>query len=128
MRAVVQNQYLRSLGIIALATAVGVLLRPYLKITDIAMLLLLAVVVVAYLLPRSAAVVACLASIAAFDFWFVPPYYTFGVHDAAYFLTFAVMLVVALAISELTARIREHAEDAHEREQQTAARFALSQE
>ena len=128
MRSVLRNQYLQSLAIIALVTAVGVLLRPYLQVTDVAMLLLLGVVVVAYLLPRGAAVVACLTSIAAFDFWFVPPYYTFGVHDAAYFLTFAVMLAVALAISELAARIREHADEARQREQQTAARFALSQE
>ena len=128
MRRVFDNQYVRSLGIIAIATAIGVLLRPYLKVTDLAMLLLLAVVIVAYLLPRPAAVVACLASIAAFDFWFVPPYYTFDVHDAAYFLTFAVMLAVALAISQLTGRIREQAEDALEREHRTAARFALSQE
>jgi two-component system, OmpR family, sensor histidine kinase KdpD len=128
MRRVFENQYVRSLGIIAVATAIGVLLRPYLKTTDLAMLLLLAVVIVAYLLPRHAAVLACLASIAAFDFWFVPPYYTFDVHDAAYFLTFAVMLAVALAISHLTGRIRDQAEDAREREHRTAARFALSQE
>ncbi|HEX5574283.1 MAG TPA: DUF4118 domain-containing protein [Gemmatimonadales bacterium] len=128
MRRVFDNQYVRSLGIIAVATAIGVLLQPYLQVTDLAMLLLLAVVIAAYLLPRSAAVFACLASIAAFDFFFVPPYYTFGVHDAAYFLTFGVMLAVALAISQLTGRIRDQAEDAREREHRTAAHIALSQE
>jgi K+-sensing histidine kinase KdpD len=50
--------------------------------------------------------VACLLSIGAFDLWFVPPYHTFDVHDAAYFLTFAVMLAVALIMSQLTSRIR----------------------
>src|SRR6478672_8773743 len=107
-------QYLQSLGTIAIATAVGVLLRPYLQVTDLAMLLLLAVVVVAYRLQRGPALVACLSSIAVFDFWFVPPYHTFSVRDPAYVLTFVVMLAVALVMTQLTMRIREQADEARE--------------
>src|SRR6476620_1978138 len=121
-------QYLQSLGTIAIATAVGVLLRPYLQVTDLAMLLLLAVVVVAYRLQRGPALVACLSSIAVFDFWFVPPYHTFSVRDPAYVLTFVVMLAVALVMPQLTMRIREQADEAREREQRTARVFALSRE
>jgi two-component system sensor histidine kinase KdpD len=120
--------YVQSFGIIALASAFGVLLRPYLRTTDLAMLLLLAVVVVAYRHRRGPAVLASLLSIAAFDFWFVPPYHTLSVHDPAYLLTFGVMLAVALLMSQLTARIREQVEDAREREHRTAALFALSRE
>ena len=80
------------------------------------MLLLLAVVVVAYRHRRGPAVFASLLSIAAFDFWLVPPYHTLFVHDTAYLLTFGVMLAVALVMSQLTARIREQVEDARERE------------
>jgi two-component system sensor histidine kinase KdpD len=92
------------------------------------MLLLLAVVVVAYRHRRGPAVLASLLSIAAFDFWFVPPYHTFAVHDTAYLLTFGVMLLVALIMSQLTARIREQVEDAVEREHRTAALFAMGRE
>ena len=92
------------------------------------MLFLLAVVVVGYSHHRRAALLACVLSIAAFDFGFVPPYYTFNVHEAAYFLTFGVMLAVALVMSQLTTRIRSQAEEAREREQRTAARYALSRE
>ena len=49
--------------------------------------------------PAGPALLASVLSIAAFDFVFVPPYYTFNVHDGAYFLTFGVMLVVALIMS-----------------------------
>jgi two-component system, OmpR family, sensor histidine kinase KdpD len=128
IRRLVSNQYIQSLGTIALATAIGVLLRPYLQVTDLAMLLLLGVVAVAYRLPRGAALLACVASIGCFDFWFVPPYYTLDVHDARYFVTFGVMLLVALAMSQLTATIRDQAEEAREREQRTGAVFELSQE
>ena len=127
-RRVGTNEYVRSTGIIALTSLLGLALRSQLQITDIAMLFLLAVVIVGYSHHRPAALWACVLSIAAFDFGFVPPYYTLNVHEPAYFLTFVVMFVVALFMTQLTTRIRSQAEDAREREQRTAARFALSRE
>jgi two-component system, OmpR family, sensor histidine kinase KdpD len=121
-------EYGWALAIIGLTTGVAFVLRPYLQTIDIAMLFLLGVVVVAYRYPRGPSVVASLLSIAAFDFGFVPPYYTFDVHNTAFFLTFAVMLAVALGMSRLTGRIREQAEEALEREQLAGAQYGLSRE
>jgi two-component system sensor histidine kinase KdpD len=73
-------------------------------------------------------VFAALLSIASFDFFFVPPFYTFAVYDVRYLLTFAVMLGIALVISALTLRIRAQAETARERERHTAALYAMSRE
>jgi two-component system, OmpR family, sensor histidine kinase KdpD len=95
---------------------------------DVAMVLLLGVVAVAALYRRGPAVLASVLSIAVFDFVFVPPYYTFGVHDTAYFLTFGVMLAVALVMSGFTARIRDQREEARERERRTAALYAMERE
>jgi two-component system sensor histidine kinase KdpD len=120
------NEYASSVGIIATATVVGLLLSPHLKVIDVAMLYLLAVVVVGYLHRQGPALLASLLSIAAFDFAFVPPRYTFNVHDTAYYLTFGVMLAVALSMGQLTARIREQAQDAGEREGRARALYALS--
>jgi two-component system sensor histidine kinase KdpD len=120
------NEYAWSGCIIALATVAGLLLRPHLQVIDVAMLYLLAVVVVGYRSGRGPALLASLLSIAAFDFAFVPPYYTFNVHDPAYYLTFGVMLAVALSMGQLTARIREQAQDASEREGRARALYALS--
>ena len=128
MRRLRTNDYLWSAGIIALATAVGLLLRHRVQIIDVAMLFLLAVVVIGYRYRRGPAVLASLLSIAAFDFAFVPPYYTFNVHEPAYYLTFGVMLAVALSMGQLTARIREQAQDAREREQRARALYTLSTE
>ena len=119
------REYLWAAAIVGLTTLVALVLRPYLQITDIAMLFLLAVVFVAYRHRRGAAVVASILSIAAFDFGFVPPYQTFRVDDPAYLLTFAVMLGVALTMSQLTGRIREQAENAREGESQAAALYHL---
>ncbi len=77
---------------------------------------------------RGPSVVASVASVAAFDFFFVPPYLTFVVTDTQYVPTFAVMLVVGLVISGLTIRIRLQAEAARARAQRTAALYAMSRE
>ena len=69
-----------------------------------------------------------LMSVAAFDFFFIPPYYSFAVSDVQYLLTFAVMLVVALLISRLASHKSQQAEAAVIREQRTAALYAMSRE
>src|SRR6266545_4754117 len=122
------REYASALGIVALSAALCFALRPRLKTVDVAMVLLLGVVAVAALYRRGPAVLASVLSIAVFDFVFVPPYYTFGVHDTAYFLTFGVMLAVALVMSGLTARIRDQREEARERERRTAALYAMERE
>src|SRR5207302_7975660 len=65
-------------------------------------------------------------SVAAFDFFCVPPYLTFRVADYEYLITFAGMLVVALVISTQTARIRMQAANAVEREARTETLYRLS--
>ena len=121
-------EYAMAAGIVALTTVVCFGLRSRLNPTDVAMVLLLAVVLVASRYHRGPALLASVLSIAFFDFAFVPPYYTFNVHDTSYFLTFGVMLAVALVMSRLMARIRDQAEEASDRERRTAALYALSTE
>jgi two-component system sensor histidine kinase KdpD len=120
------RDYLRAGGVVVLATAVALALRSRLQAVDAAMLLLLGVVAAASWTRVGPAIAASVLSIAAFDLLFVPPYYTFSVGNTAYILTFVVMLVVAIAMSRLTARVREEALAASERERRTAAAFSLS--
>ena len=110
----------------AAITAGCLALRSRLTTVDVAMLLLLGVVVVATRYRRGPSLLASLLSIAAFDFLFVPPYYTLNVHDAAYLLTFVVMLVVALTMSRLAGVIREHALEAEVRERRASAVATLN--
>ena len=81
--------------------------RPTLELANIVMLYLLVVVVVAYLFGRWPATVAAVFGVAAFDFFFVPPQFSFAVTDVQYLLTFAVMLATGLVIAHLTARLRQ---------------------
>lgn len=122
------REYARAAAILALATAVALPFRGRINTIDVAMLYLLAVVAVATLSRRGPALLACVLAIAAFDYLFVPPYYTFDVHDADYLFTFGVMFVVALLMTGLTGRIREQAREASERQRRTAALYELDQE
>lgn len=92
-----------------LAASLGLVLRVHLRTVDLAMLMLLAVVVSSSRIGPFLAGLTALLAIATFDILFVTPYYTLSVDDASYLVTFVVMLAVGLAVSQLTARLREEA-------------------
>jgi two-component system, OmpR family, sensor histidine kinase KdpD len=121
-------EYGRAALVVALATLVGFPVLRFLSLTDVAMVFLLGVALVASRYGRGPTIVASFLSIALFDFFFVPPRFTFAVADVGYLLTFGVMLAIALLISGLTLRIRAQAETARERERRTAALYAMSRD
>lgn len=102
--------YPQAVAAVAFATGLSWLMFRYFELANLIMTYLLAIVVIAARYGRGPSVVAAVVSVAAFDFFFVPPYFTFVVADTQYLLTFLVMLVVGLVISGLTARIRRQAE------------------
>jgi two-component system sensor histidine kinase KdpD len=120
--------YAAALVAVALSTAIAWTMFPYFAVSNLIMVYLLGVVVVATRYGRGGSLLATLLSVAAFDFFFVPPHFTFAVSDTQYLVTFAVMLAVALVISSLAVRIRAQAESARERERRMAALYAMSRE
>ncbi len=120
--------YGRALAAVAISTAIAWVMFPYFALSNLIMVYLLGVIIVATRYGRGPSLLASLLSVAAFDFFFVPPYFTFAVSDTQYLVTFAVMLVVALVISSLAVRIRAQAESARERERRMAALYAMSRE
>jgi two-component system sensor histidine kinase KdpD len=103
--------YAWAVGATGACTLAGLAMRPRFDPVNIAMVYLLAVVVVALRHPRGAAIATAILCVAAFDFLFVPPEGAFTVDDAQYLLTFAIMLAVALVISNLTERTRRQARE-----------------
>jgi two-component system sensor histidine kinase KdpD len=120
--------YLGAVLATALAAGISILIRPGFKEVNLAMLFLLAVIWTAARHGRGPAVLASVLGVAAFDFFFVRPYLTLAVSDSEYLLTFGVMLITALVISTLTARLRRQAEAADDRERRTAALYAMSRD
>jgi len=120
--------YAEALGAVGLCSGIAWLMLAHLGLSNLIMVYLLGVVAVAARSGRGPTVLASVLSVATFDFFFVPPYFSFAVADAQYLVTFAVMLVVALVISGLTVRIRAQAASARDRERRTAALYAMSRE
>ena len=116
-----------ALGVVA-ATAVAWVMFPYFAPANLIMMYLIAVIIIANRCGRGPSVVASVLSVAAFDFFFVPPYLTFAVSDFQYLLTFSVMLVVALVISSLAVRVREQAQLARYGERRTAVLYEMSRD
>ena len=120
--------YVAAVGAVLSCTALAWMMFPRFELSNIIMVYLLGVVLVAMRFGRVASALASVLSVAAFDFVFVPPYFTFAVSDSQYLITFLVMLIVALVISGLTVRTRDQAEGARAQERRTATLYSLSRE
>jgi two-component system, OmpR family, sensor histidine kinase KdpD len=120
--------YLGSLAVSAATTLVAFPLQHLFELSNIVMLFLLAVVAVALLFGRGPAVLAAIVNVLAFDFFFVPPQFTFAVSDAQYIFTFFVMLVVGLVVGQLTARFRYQAKVASQGEERASRLFEMARE
>ena len=98
------------------------------QLADVVMIYLLGIVLVALRFGYGPSILAAVLSVLLFDFFFIPPFYTFAVRDLSHIVTFSVMFLVAIVISGLTQRVRAQAEAAGQREQRTASLYALSRE
>lgn len=91
---------------LAAATGVGFVLEPHATLLGLAMVYVLAVVVVAYSQPWLASLLGALCAVATFNFFFVPPRWTFQVESNENLVALGTMSVVALLISHLAASLR----------------------
>ena len=116
-------------AVASIATAlVTAPLLAFLDLANIAMLFLLVVVLVAVRFGRGPSVLATCVSVACFDFFFVPPRFTFAVSDFQYVITFAVMLAVGLITGHLTSNLRFQARVAAQREARSRALYEFARE
>jgi two-component system sensor histidine kinase KdpD len=122
------SAYLLATGVVAVCSLLAWVMLPYFAPANLIMVYLLGTILVAAQFGRGPGILASVLSVAAFDFFLVPPYFTFAVSDTEYLVTLAVMLVVAVVISTLTARTRAQAEAARSRERRTAALYGMTRD
>ena len=120
--------YVWAAGTVALCTLVCWVMFERFDRSNLVMVYLLGVAFVASRHGRAPSALAAILGVAAFDFFFVPPYLTFAISDTQYAITFAVMLVVSLVISTLAAQVRAQADAARQREQRTQVLYAMSRD
>lgn len=107
--------YVGSLAFVAAALGVAMLLRNYLQIANIALVFITAVLASSVLYGLWPALLASLASMLAYNFFFLPPLYTFTIADPENVLALFFFAVVAAIASNLTARVRSQALAARQR-------------
>ena len=115
-------------AIIAVAVALGIdeLIKPIVGIENVDLVFMTAIVAVAVrygLLPSLfASVVASLC----YNFFFLPPIYTFTITDPTNVAAFLIFIVMAVLVSNVAARVRMQAMTAIERARTTEALYAFS--
>lgn len=115
-------------ALVTIATGLGVLMRSTVAQADLVMFFLLIIMIVAFRYGRTPSLVAAGLSVAAYDFFFVPPFYTFSVESGRHILTFIMMFGIGIVISSLTSRLRGQERGARIRETRTSALYSLSRE
>jgi len=104
--------YAVAAAVAALCTAACFALYPFLSLNDLVMVYLVGTLVVALRGRRGPALFSSFLGVLCFNFFFVPPRFTFHVEHSQFVVTFAVMFAVALIISHLAVRARTQAEAA----------------
>ena len=94
--------YLEAIAIIALCTSICFLLYPHLKDSNLIMVYLLGIAVVALFGQIGPSILASILSVFMYDFFFVPPFFSFSVLDLQSLFTLIVMMLVGQLISILT--------------------------
>jgi two-component system sensor histidine kinase KdpD len=118
--------YLVALAAVAVALGVGALIKPQFGVENVDLVFLTAVVGVAVrygLLPSLfASVVASLC----YNFFFLPPIYTFTIADPTNIAAFVFFIIMAVVVSNVAARVRTQALVAMQRARTTESLYAFS--
>ncbi len=122
------KDYLASLVLVAMITAIGWLIHSFISPVNLAMLFMLGVVFIAWRRGLRPAIFTAVIGVVAFDFFFIPPYLSFRISDTEYLITFAGMIIVGALISLLVARAHENADAAQIREKETGTLYDLSKD
>ncbi len=118
--------WLGSLACVAVAVVSGMLVRQVIGTGSISLLFLTAVLVSAVLFGLWPALLACVVSTLAYNFFFLPPLYTFTIADPENVVALFFFAVAAVLVSNLTARVRAQAITARARARTTEELYLFS--
>jgi two-component system sensor histidine kinase KdpD len=118
--------FLGSFAMCAAALGLSLLLRQALEVSNVALVLLVAVLASAVTYGLWPSLFACLICALAYNFFFLPPLYTFTIAQPENIVTLLVFVIVAGIASNLTARMRMQAIIARQRAATTEDLYRFS--
>jgi two-component system sensor histidine kinase KdpD len=118
--------YAAALLAVAVALGVGELIEPFLGIENVDLVFLTAVVGIAVRYGLWPSLLATVASSLCYNFFFLPPIYTFTITDPTNIGAFVFFTIVAVVVSHFAARGRTRTVAAHERVRAVELLYAFS--
>ena len=110
VRRIVSGLFVSFALLVAVTGAIE-LLKAHVPVLSLAVLYLFAVLPVAVVWGLAYAIGVSIASMLAFNFFFLPPLYTLTLQDSRNWFALAVFVVTAIVVSELAARSRRQARE-----------------
>ncbi|RXH38817.1 sensor histidine kinase [Bradyrhizobium zhanjiangense] len=118
--------YLKALGIVLIGLGAAELIQPYFGLENVDLVLLTSVVAVAVRYGLWPSLMATVAASLCYNFFFIPPIYTFTITDPTNVAAFVLFMVVAMIVSNVAARVRIQADTAIGRIRMTEQLHAFS--
>jgi two-component system sensor histidine kinase KdpD len=118
--------YLMALVIVATGLGTGELIQPLFGIENTDLVFLTAVVAVAVRYGLWPSILASVAASLCYNFFFLPPIYTFTITDPTNVAAFFFFMLIAILVSNVAARVRTQADSAIGRVRTTESLYAFS--
>ena len=127
-RSLTAIPYFAPIIMMILMSLIIIPIRYFLGPVNISMLFLLPVLVSAARWGRFSAIITAIMGVMTFDFFFVPPIFTFTIADVRYLISFAIFILVALMTGTLSDRLKNQVKYSRQRASRVSALYALSKD
>ena len=117
-----------SLVSIVITSLVCLFLRPFLEAINIPMIFIIPIVLSGLISGRKGGIIASVMAVAFFDFFFVPPFFTFNVADIRFIPTFIVLFIVGVITSFLADTVKKQVQNTRQREEFIASLYDFSRD
>lgn len=123
-----QRQYIYALSTVLVVACICYTALPLIGYQAVALILLFAVLMLSLAVGRGPILIAATTSALLWDFFFIPPQFTFHINRLEDVLTFALYFTISLVTGTQTARVRTQQKVVRQREERAVALYTLSRE
>jgi two-component system sensor histidine kinase KdpD len=121
-------QYGMALAVVVAVSLLNFLLDRFIGYRALALNFLFAVVLLALFVGRGPVLMAATASAVIWNYFFLPPRYTFFIRSFEDAMMFAMYFVVAVVLGQLIARLRDREQAERRREERATALYLLTRD
>lgn len=119
-------RYLMAIVVTAIGLGVAELIRPWFGVENVDLVFITAVMSVAVRYGLWPSLLASVVATLCYNFFFLPPIYTFTITDPTNIAAFFFFMVIAIVVSNVAARVRTQADTAISRIRTTEQLYAFS--